>query len=181
MSAENTSSQLRVVDGRECGSCVACCQILDVDVPELKKPANVLCPNCTGSGCGIYPNRPNICRTWFCLWRWLPDMADHLRPDKTGVIFSFDQNFPPKSPFEKHCLIAWAIDDEAAFSRPDVKAAIEMLISKAAFPLWLSFGGLKWLIYPAADLADAIENPSTTAHRHLLPQAMEWRRKLELE
>ena len=56
-----------------------------------------------------------------------------------------------------------------------------MFVEEGSLPVWLSFQGAKTLIYPHAELLEAIANPETTAHRHLLPRAMEWRERLSLK
>ena len=70
--------------GRACGPCTACCTTMRVDA--LGKPANVRCPH-AGTGCGIYPTRPDECRTYYCLWRLGVDEEDE-RPDRSGYHLS---------------------------------------------------------------------------------------------
>ena len=178
--AQNTIFD-HLVEGRECGTCVACCKILEINKPELKKPAGVLCQHCTGIGCGIYAARPAICRTWYCLWRRIGAMPDFLRPDKTGVVFSFDQHIPPRTPFERIYIVGRAIADPAAFDAPQIVAAIEMFIENGALPVWLSFQGGKRMIYPQFDFADAILNPTTTPWQSLTPRALVWRKMYGLD
>jgi hypothetical protein len=170
-----------LVEGRDCGTCVACCKILEINKPELKKPANVLCQHCTGAGCGIYPTRPDICRTWYCLWRRMPAMPDFLRPNQIGVIFSLDQHLPPRTPFERLYIVARAISDPTAFDTEPVKATLDMFMEEGSLPVWTSFDGRKSIIYPKPDFADAILNPETTQWRDLVPKAREWRKKYGLD
>ena len=41
------------------GAVRVCCRTLKIDVPELKKLADVLCEHCAdGAGCKIYERRP---------------------------------------------------------------------------------------------------------------------------
>ena len=43
-------SAMKVVPGRECGSCSLCCKVYNV--PEIEKPAGKWCRHCTpGKGC----------------------------------------------------------------------------------------------------------------------------------
>ena len=81
------------VAGRTCGDCNACCTVLQV--VEIKKPINTPCPNCTVHGCGIYETRPLTCRAWSCEW-WLGrlGLTDAQRPDKLGLMFTFEPNTP---------------------------------------------------------------------------------------
>lgn len=70
---------------RPCGDCTMCCRILPV--PQLRKPAGRTCTHCrVGQGCGIYADRPPVCRTWQCLWSTSPDLPEELRPDRCGVM-----------------------------------------------------------------------------------------------
>ena len=71
---------------RECGPCLACCQELKIDAPELKKKAGVLCGHYTGTGCAIYARRPAVCRGFLCGWRLFEDLGDDWRPDLAGAL-----------------------------------------------------------------------------------------------
>jgi len=76
-----------LVEGRECGTCDACCVLPDIDEPAFTKPAGVVCPNLAqGGGCRIYDTRPQTCRAYFCGWRLHPIVAEHMRPDRCGVM-----------------------------------------------------------------------------------------------
>jgi len=83
---------------RECGKCVVCCKALTIDDPHLQKLPGVMCGHCkTGSGCTIYDTRPDPCRGFFCGWRYLGELDDRWRPDKSGVMIRF-QDPPPGYP-----------------------------------------------------------------------------------
>lgn len=71
---------------RACGPCLACCRELKIDTPELKKKAGPLCPHHTGTGCGIYDSRPQVCRQFLCGWRLFEELGDDWRPDLSGVL-----------------------------------------------------------------------------------------------
>jgi len=71
---------------RECGPCKACCEVLKIDVPELKKKAHVLCRFHTGTGCGIYETRPPVCQHFLCGWRLFAELDDGWRPDLSGAL-----------------------------------------------------------------------------------------------
>jgi hypothetical protein len=78
-----------IVHGRRCGSCTLCCRVLAID--ELDKPEGVLCRHCEpGRGCGIYSDRPESCRGFYCGYLVLPFVAQHWFPDDCGmVVFPF--------------------------------------------------------------------------------------------
>jgi hypothetical protein len=74
----------------ECGECTACCVVMPVGSVEFSKSAGVPCKHLCQRGCGIYDQRPPVCREWHCLWRtdpWLGSKPDY-RPDRLGVMFS---------------------------------------------------------------------------------------------
>lgn len=70
---------------RECGDCDACCTVLAVQ--DLQKAAGVACHHLMpdGGGCKIHDLRPQICRQFFCGWRFGFGTDNH-RPDKSGVV-----------------------------------------------------------------------------------------------
>ena len=69
---------------RECGECTLCCKLLEThDIPSK---IGVYCQHCS-QGCGIYPDRPEECRTYQCLWSQMETVGDELRPDRCGIIF----------------------------------------------------------------------------------------------
>ena len=69
---------------RECGACSLCCEVLRVD--DLRKLGGVRClyqrPE---GGCGIYAERPAICRDYRCLWL-AGGLEDGDRPDGLGAV-----------------------------------------------------------------------------------------------
>ena len=71
---------------RSCGTCTACCDAVGVE--DIKKPEFTPCKHLCGSGCGIYRDRPEQCRTYLCAWKavWTPN-DESWRPDNLGVIF----------------------------------------------------------------------------------------------
>ena len=170
---------MKLVQGRECGGCVACCKTLEIRDPQLSKPADVLCVHCTGQGCGIYNARPSVCRNWYCLWRQDGNLPDHMRPDKCGVVFSIESHDPPRTIFENLYIIGWSLDrDRSVFDAPPITAALQWLAQNGmgAVPIFCSWQlGVKGLIYPNGPLAHAIENPTTTPYGSFVFQALGWR------
>ena len=90
--------------GRECGSCSLCCKILPINRPEFKKPGNKWCKHCrpANGGCGIYHDRPEVCRGFACAWLMNPGLSDEWRPDRAKIVihggenvrFAVDPNYP---------------------------------------------------------------------------------------
>ncbi len=92
---------MELVNGRECGQCRVCCVALTIDTDELQKLPSVQCPHLCEKGCSIYEARPAVCQQYFCAWRHLGFLGDHWRPDKCGVLISFE---PDKSNSENRGL-----------------------------------------------------------------------------
>lgn len=77
---------------RTCGPCRACCITLGFDAEPgeapFQKPPNQPCKHLVQIGCGIYPERPPVCRRFECGWISAPNLPESLRPDRCGVMFS---------------------------------------------------------------------------------------------
>lgn len=164
-----------LVSNRECGECMVCCQYLSISAPGLNKPADVLCGNCIiNRGCSIYDTRPNVCRTWHCLWRRMESLPDALRPDRSNVIFSLKVSFEPRHVFENAYVVCMALTDPSVFDTPIVSASIDQFIADGSLPVWLSHGGGKSLVWPDKELAEAISLPSMTQALHRIPEGKAW-------
>ena len=75
---------------RECGSCNACCDILEVE--DVDKPENELCRHWqAGKGCMIYDRRPQMCRSFTCAWLQ-GHLDDDWFPDKSRIVVHFSQD-----------------------------------------------------------------------------------------
>jgi hypothetical protein len=75
-----------LVSDRDCGECTACCVTLRIEESQLRKAADVPCPHLKGQGCSIYADRPQVCRSWYCGWRYLAQLGDEWRPDRSKVL-----------------------------------------------------------------------------------------------
>jgi hypothetical protein len=76
-----------LVPGRECGSCTVCCKEPSIESDEFRKVQGVLCVHCTpGGGCGIYQQRPAVCRDFYCQWRRYAWLDDAWRPDRSQMM-----------------------------------------------------------------------------------------------
>ena len=81
----------KVTPERSCGSCRACCVVLGFEAAEgesaFTKPPSTPCRHLVQIGCGIYADRPPVCRRFECAWIGAPNLPDELRPDLCGVLF----------------------------------------------------------------------------------------------
>ncbi|MDB5595490.1 MAG: hypothetical protein JWM36_2451 [Hyphomicrobiales bacterium] len=67
------------VPGKECGSCTLCCKLPAIAV--LNKPRGVWCSHALpGRGCGIYEERPGICRDFHCEWMVNAGLGPEWKP-----------------------------------------------------------------------------------------------------
>jgi len=77
-----------------CGTCTMCCTLMRVAM-DPPKPERHTCEHCTGIGCGIYAERPEVCAGFQCLWlasQRTPAYAldPALRPDRSGVVIDLN-------------------------------------------------------------------------------------------
>jgi hypothetical protein len=166
-----------LVPGRDCGACYACCEVSEINDPALVKPAHVLCPHYQG-GCTVYEHRPATCRSFHCLWRRLGGLAEDARPDQLGVLFAFQREANPDSPFAHIYVAGYALGgDVAVYETPAVKAVIARLAEDGALPVWLSQGARKKLVWPDRTLGDAIVDPGAVIDPALKARAADWSRR----
>lgn len=76
-----------IAKARQCGDCNTCCTLFEI--PEVEKPLNARCRHQSSDadrpGCGIYEQRPEVCRAFECAWK-LGLGAEHDRPDRLGIM-----------------------------------------------------------------------------------------------
>ena len=167
-----------LVEGRQCGACYVCCEVSAIQDPGLLKPAYTLCPHHKG-GCTVYETRFAICRSFHCLWRRLGGLDEDARPDKLGVLFAFQRDANPDSPFASVYVCGYPVKDEdaAVFETPAVKAILQKLIEETALPVWIARGDRKRLIWPDRELGDAILDPASAASAEAKARAEVWRKR----
>lgn len=88
---------------RSCGSCSVCCIAPSIEYSgpshpgniEVTKDAGTPCEhlNDCGSGCGVYNQRPAVCRFHQCTYT-VSGWHEDARPDRSGVYFT-TENAPP--------------------------------------------------------------------------------------
>lgn len=85
---------------RQCGTCNACCVVPPITTPGFEKGADEPCAHLAERGCGIYSDRPDVCRAYQCAWRvGLLHLAD--RPDRLGILIDLGLDKQPGD-----CLVA---------------------------------------------------------------------------
>ncbi len=161
------------IEDKSCGDCIACCVITNIDTPELVKPEGVVCPHCTGGGCGIYETRPQVCRSYNCGYKRIPSMPPESRPDQMGVMWTLERHLPPRNVFEHLYFVGVAVDDPRSLESVLTNDVLAML-SQSVLPVFVSWNGIKTLVHPEPNLADAIMNPAPQRDRALVKQGREW-------
>jgi hypothetical protein len=68
---------------RRCGGCRECCRYFALG----GKAAGVWCKHVTPEGCAVHdaPDRPDVCKTYLCLWR-MSNLPATFRPDRCKLI-----------------------------------------------------------------------------------------------
>jgi hypothetical protein len=100
-----------------CGECQACC--MAVGVHEVEKPMWTPCKHQCETGCGIYEDRPDSCRGYYCLYQaGMLTGGVEMRPDKLGIIFDFRATST-----DGDAISAWEVREGAA----DDPRVMEML------------------------------------------------------
>jgi hypothetical protein len=66
-----------------------CCKTPSIE--ELEKPSGVWCRHAvTGKGCGIYEDRPGVCRNFYCHWMLNPNLGPEWKPDRAKFVLYGD-------------------------------------------------------------------------------------------
>jgi len=110
---------VELVSGRSCGDCTVCCVVHSFDSPEFRKLPGVPCGHLRegGGGCVIHETRFAACRTYHCVWRFLPGLGEGWRPDRSNVLVDFQtEDLPAQYPKRPGIRLTLAGPREAAFN-----------------------------------------------------------------
>ena len=133
---DDFSVGMLLVEGRDCGECKACCEVLGIDTcgsddplravgkgrVDLVKGEGPLCEHWQGGvGCGVYYKRPIQCEAFYCLWMVTDAWPEEYRPDRLGIIWT-TQLKPGKLPYVGADTYNAAFD---VFNKPEVRDVIE--------------------------------------------------------
>jgi hypothetical protein len=175
MATPGTSFEERLfgalVPGRDCGSCTACCFEITIDDPPRS-----LCLHCTAQGCSIYAERPTDCRSWFCAWRRIPDLPDHLSPDRCGLLATLVENPDAENPLARlYIIVQWL--DAQPITRSAEADELLAAMRRYGLPVWVGSGDRMSLHFPRQEIALQLMHgtaPSTILER----EVGEWRARL---
>lgn len=104
-------------------------------------------------------------------------MPDEARPDRCGVIFCLEGEEDHPNPFARFCVVARPVGSSRALRSELVRQVIAMFARQGELPVWVHRHGVRSLIHPPPDLADAIERPEKTPFQAFVPAAIDWRRR----
>ena len=78
--------QISTPPARECGSCTKCCDgFASAVIYGHAMGSGVPCHFVNiGKGCGIYKDRPKLCKTFKCNWLVNDEIPENLQPNITG-------------------------------------------------------------------------------------------------
>ncbi len=84
-------SQIETAPGKSCGTCTLCCKVYPV--PVLAKAAGSWCKHCSpGRGCGIWLERPEFCRDFYCRYMIDPNLGPEWKPEACKFVMNFQPN-----------------------------------------------------------------------------------------
>ncbi|WP_242138875.1 YkgJ family cysteine cluster protein [Sphingomonas sp. TREG-RG-20F-R18-01] len=164
-----------VLADRSCGDCTACCTVLTIDTPDLKKPAGQPCENLFEGGCRIHAERPHICRTWFCAWRRVATMPEDARPDRSGLLVSLNFVRAPQNCFEGVSINIRVLAGSEAIENGMAAVVLDSLCDQL-IPVWFSDGSSKMLLHPDDDVARLVLS-GDPAPPHLEDEVSAWRER----
>ena len=142
---------------KDCGDCALCCKL--IEVKPLKKPAGTWCQHCTKHSCGIWEERPDICKTYDCLWRTTPEMSEDLRPSKCRVAFEYHKEGVAIAHVDKDRPHAWMTNP--------VKGAIIKLL-RSGVTVWVMIGNDRHMLLPEGKSYDAAMRDTRTAYDRVM-------------
>ena len=114
------------------------------------------------------------------MWRRIGAMADEMRPDRIGVIFTIEAIDPPNNPFEKRFVVGRALNSLADLDSPGAQKVIQIFIDQGDLPVWLSHQQERRLLHPYPALRDAILRKGSAPPIHLAAQVRLWQQRLNI-
>jgi uncharacterized protein len=118
-----------------------CCSALEIE--EMKKPAGPLCRHGGAGGCGVYADRPAVCRAFECEWLRSRDLPAHFRPDRAGVILMEDESGEYRAVAAPGRPLAWR--DPKLFAHLVAMAKSgRKVVAKAGLKAWRVFPSGAW-------------------------------------
>lgn len=74
---------------KECGDCDECCKgTLTGDVYGHQMGKGISCHFFKEHKCGIYKDRPHMCKEYECFWKLDPNIPDFMKPNISKIIIT---------------------------------------------------------------------------------------------
>ena len=127
---------------RTCGDCTLCCKLMGVSA--INKPVNKWCQYCEiGIGCKIYPERPEPCKEFDCMWLVSVGLPEFMKPSKSHVVLIASTTGIP--------ALCAKVDPSypAAWKQRDVLKVLSIL--SQSLPVVVSLRDLAYRIVPGND------------------------------
>jgi hypothetical protein len=93
------------------------------------------------------------------------------------VIFCLEGEESHPNRFARFCVVARPVAGSRALRSALVRQVIAMFVRQGSLPVWLHRHGVRSLVHPPPELADAIERPEETPFQALVPAGRAWWRR----
>ena len=138
--------QIPLVPGRECGDCMLCCKLFELD--ELAKPRGKWCQHAVaGKGCSIHADRPGACQTFFCKWMMDPSLGPDWKPSKSKFVLQPMPNGNMQILVDPAHPAAWKQD----LYYPTIKLAAAQMFERGKYVI-VSVGTKGFVVLPQKDV-----------------------------
>lgn len=163
---------------RQCGECAVCCEHLNIDWPELKKPPGVLCPHHTGTSCGLHPHWPGGCEQWNCAWRRFDRFPEAWRPDRSGLLVWMVRTPKPRNILDRVHVMIRALHSPDAFRHPLVPTIVNGF-AKTYLPVMLHHESRGTVCaHPREEIERILVHGQQPSSPAVAAEAETWRREL---
>ncbi len=139
---------------KSCGDCGMCCKLLSISA--LGKEAGRWCSHFVrGKGCGVYEDRPPVCRSFRCEWLMSRELGPEWRPERARFLMFHDD--------DRHRLSV-VVDPGSphAWKREPYYSRLKQLSHRAADgeKILICIGDRRVVIFPDQDIDLGIVNPN---------------------
>lgn len=165
---------MKLVPDRDCEECTACCHHIPINQDDFVKLANVDCIHLSkDGGCSIYKTRPSTCAGWYCAWRYLSGLGKNWRPDISGVLMDFTNEFIPDYFQNKQAIVLKVIDKQKFFNNNQLTQYVAQLVERK-LPVFLAFGLDPKYSAASIFLNNQIEAEVSSKNHSAIKAVLEW-------
>lgn len=130
---------------QECGDCQACCEVIAIEAFGGKENYQK-CQHQCETGCGVYAERPDECKRYYCMWQqgYISGGPD-MRPDKLGVLVDFRPANGNRTGNVVEAMVFWETRP-GALKEPKVKELMQRcraeLYPKGGVVMWNEYNSI---------------------------------------